>query len=279
MSTSGRRMRTLLAATGAVVVPSRRDLRQVKELYRYRGLSGEKLYWIRDAILKGELYFSSPADLNDPFDCRVEIDPNPDRKAQRDVIGKALRELAKARDRPRMIRDIVTSGKLADPDVVAAFEQSLQNAVARLGIACFSMRRDSLLMWSHYGESHRGICLKYAFEGDRETHVKPVNYSDESPVRRLGDDSQAAMEAILLTKATCWEYEQEHRLISMDAPGVRVLQPNAVVGVVLGCRIDPGARSTILRWVRKARRSIEVVQARQARARFALDFELMGSVG
>mgnify|MGYP002227506002 FL=1 len=28
-------------------------------------------------------------------------------------------------------------------------------------VGCFSERNDSLLMWSHYADEHRGLCIGY----------------------------------------------------------------------------------------------------------------------
>ena len=48
----------------------------------------------------------------------------------------------------------------------------------KLRITCFSKRNDSILMWSHYGDSHRGVCFE--FEDDRDI-FKDVIYQDERP--------------------------------------------------------------------------------------------------
>jgi hypothetical protein len=33
--------------------------------------------------------------------------------------------------------------------------------VDRAGVACFSALPDDLLMWAHYADKHRGVCLKF----------------------------------------------------------------------------------------------------------------------
>src|SRR5580658_7168634 len=45
----------------------------------------------------------------------------------------------------------------------------------RIGLLCFSRNWDNLLMWSHYGASHTGICLGFDIpdhdEDGREYHL------------------------------------------------------------------------------------------------------------
>lgn len=41
-------------------------------------------------------------------------------------------------------------------------------------VSCFSLRNDSILMWSHYAQSHRGACVEYEIDDD---DFKEVRYS------------------------------------------------------------------------------------------------------
>lgn len=47
-----------------------------------------------------------------------------------------------------------------DERIEAVFEKTKNNA----RIACFSKRNDSMLMWSHYSNSHQGVCIEYDVE-------------------------------------------------------------------------------------------------------------------
>jgi hypothetical protein len=38
-------------------------------VYRYRAIND----WLRTILVNDELYFATPADCNDPFDCRFEV--------------------------------------------------------------------------------------------------------------------------------------------------------------------------------------------------------------
>lgn len=97
-------------------------------------------------------------------------------------------------------------------------------------ISCFSKRNDSILMWSHYANSHSGVCFE--FEEDRP-FFKEVNYSDDkvkldiySAIQRvlassyLGEQlsyTDKEFSKIMLEPFFCkskdWEYEQEIRCL------------------------------------------------------------------
>lgn len=76
------------------------------------------------------------------------------------------------------------------------------------GLLCFSRDWTNPVLWSHYGDKHRGICLGFDL---LESEAKPVKYQEE----RLLDDPPAGSsleEQILLTKFKDWCYESELRL-------------------------------------------------------------------
>ena len=77
--------------------------------------------------------------------------------------------------------------------------------------------KESILMWSHYTESHKGCVMEFDLDISgmyRSTaHVlhKPIEviYSDE---RVKGEVGEKEYIDLLSTKAKCWEYEQEVRV-------------------------------------------------------------------
>jgi len=85
----------------------------------------------------------------------------------------------------------------------------------RRGLLCFSEDWHDPLMWSHYGDRHRGICL--GFDVD-DGILKKINYSPErlrcpayagsalEPTREIED-------LLLTTKFARWNYERERRVI------------------------------------------------------------------
>jgi hypothetical protein len=84
----------------------------------------------------------------------------------------------------------------------------------RRGVLCFSDSWDNPVMWSHYADRHRGICLGF----DVPDHaVKPIDYSAHRLPFRLDDAERTAVtpdmiEQLIYTKFEDWRYEQEYRI-------------------------------------------------------------------
>lgn len=97
-------------------------------------------------------------------------------------------------------------------------------------ITCFSKRNNSILMWSHYGNLHKGVCLEF------ENDIIPlyiVSYSNEKPKFNIELATKIVIDAKLKhkkpslndnlrdniiylykTKSKDWEYEKEVRFIT-----------------------------------------------------------------
>ncbi|MDB5435478.1 MAG: hypothetical protein JWR47_1735, partial [Phenylobacterium sp.] len=87
----------------------------------------------------------------------------------------------------------------------------------RNGLLCFSRAWSSPLLWSHYGERHRGMCLGFDIP---DTLVHSVRYVAARGSAKLlaridadeaGDIAAEAMQDLLFMKFKGWEYEDEVR--------------------------------------------------------------------
>lgn len=86
--------------------------------------------------------------------------------------------------------------------------RSWKKAMAKkYGLLCFCATWRSPLLWSHYADRHKGICLGFNV---RDDSVAKVDYVEKrTPLRLpLTEDS---MQRVLFTKFTGWSYEQEWR--------------------------------------------------------------------
>lgn len=92
---------------------------------------------------------------------------------------------------------------------------------------CLSETNTSTLMWSHYSDNNRGICVEYDFETINENPLYfclfPVCYT-EAPIsvydflRRSKESYSIELGVLIsvLNKAACWEYEKEWRLVLLN---------------------------------------------------------------
>jgi|SRR6267143_3161473 len=89
----------------------------------------------------------------------------------------------------------------------------------RFGVICFCKQWHNPLLWSHYADKHRGICL--GFEID-ERGLKAVSYVTERPNLQI-PPTKESMDELLFTKYRDWQYEEEWRnwfgLDERDASG------------------------------------------------------------
>lgn len=92
----------------------------------------------------------------------------------------------------------------------------LKESIEKRGISCFSQSDSKLLMWSHYADSHKGVCLTFDIQKDLPFFSNPyeVVYPDEYPViDPFIDNNRNELKMFLATKSKEWAYEEEVRII------------------------------------------------------------------
>ena len=78
---------------------------------------------------------------------------------------------------------------------------------ARYGLLCFSKHWHNPVLWSHYAEKHRGLCL--GLEVD-ENRLQAVRYVIERPTLPIPPKLEDAQK-LLFVKYRDWTYEEEWR--------------------------------------------------------------------
>jgi hypothetical protein len=85
----------------------------------------------------------------------------------------------------------------------------------KIGLLCFSSDWKSPLLWSHYAEGHKGICLGFDL---RRTRVEEVVYTDKRLHEQVPDEAEPGdvpldlRERLTKTKSSLWKYEEELRV-------------------------------------------------------------------
>lgn len=104
---------------------------------------------------------------------------------------------------------------LSDPKHRIGFEQFKIQLSKRFGILCLSKSFDNPLLWSHYGDRHRGVAIEIEADSD---FFMPISYEPEKIYldikRKLAGGGLTAGDAqlILSTKFEQWKYENELRI-------------------------------------------------------------------
>ncbi|MFM7852436.1 MAG: DUF2971 domain-containing protein [Flammeovirgaceae bacterium] len=130
--------------------------------------------------------------------------------------------------------------------------KTCQEVLKKSGVSCFSLRHDNLLMWAHYGDNHKGVCLEFNVEYDQTffKDLRVVNYAEEYPKIDYIAKQKSAITEIVTTKSTHWRYEEEYRSCKKNH-GAITFKAEALKSVIFGCRVD---ESTITQ-------TIEVIKA------------------
>lgn len=248
-------------------------------LYKYRSLSGRSAEFVERLLIHDELYFPRPLEFNDPFDCC----PVPSLEATQDEFAKYLDRLYKKympnlsrADRRRNVSNIAKDPSRNHLSMASnvALNNTMNEAVNSAGVLSLSARADHVLMWSHYADSHRGICVRFRASSTTPFfgRAQRVVYQADRPVLNLIHDSpEAQSEKALLTKADFWSYEEEWRIVEHEAgPGVHKFPAGLLDAVILGARISPKDQERITKLVAQRRTKTDILHAQIDTKRFRL---------
>ncbi len=119
-------------------------------------------------------------------------------------------------------------------------------------VSCFCESPLNILMWSHYGDKHRGFCVEYDFrkyfeESGFDHLFCPVVYSNKRISVKLNKKESTYMgydinlvRALdsLFSKSSAWSYEKEWRKVISNEEDGNPTQKVKISKVFLGCSIS-----------------------------------------
>jgi Protein of unknown function (DUF2971) len=149
----------------------------------------------------------------------------------------------------------------------------LQAFVNKLGICCFSEIRDSLLMWSHYSDGHRGFCLEFEAEANNIFFGRAlkVEYKRELKIPNILQ-VRNFVDSTLLTKAEEWRYEQEWRIIEHEkGSGSQKFPERLLTGIILGCLMPKDSKEKIIQLAGERSTRPKIYQATLKKNEYALE--------
>jgi hypothetical protein len=224
--------------------------------FKYRCLTPQTL----DIIQNNELWLAEISKLNDPFECSLQFDHD---KCLRHFYGSprfhqsfnALEEQKLTAEEIKRLTagiepyaeylsickvrgiHIAVSKEQFESKIQKRFTEIIEESNNNIKITCFSESNSSLLMWSHYADKHKGICIEWDFLDDDTLRpfLNPIIYHDQVyKLELLEDLNMLKKVGSSLIKSKEWEYEAEWRLISMKqsqndfSSKIKVPVPNAV---------------------------------------------------
>jgi len=132
-----------------------------QSLFHFRRVLDVEDWLLEHLFVDGKLYHSAPSKLNDPFECKPHYrkpDTEEEWKALLVHIFKVFRENGMREEEAR--RKVAEN--LIHPEILyQRLHQSGIETFAELRMCSFTTSNENLLMWSHYGASHTGICVEF----------------------------------------------------------------------------------------------------------------------
>lgn len=167
------------------------------------------------------IYIGSSSRFNDPYDCAFVpnvIDPRPSQLeeirswglANYGHLARLPTELA-TYDHDRLTKEVRHAA-------LTVIRRAIEEFPKNRGVACFSEANDNLLMWSHYSDRYRGMCLEFDTTDEIFQFTKPVNYVQSLPPVNPYDtlilkQTTELVDMLFRTKSIAWKYEREWRLV------------------------------------------------------------------
>lgn len=256
---------------------------ETKLIYKYRHF--DSCGYHLKLVSHGELYFASPSQFNDPFDCALPL--------RLDLLGfddalplyaeEVRRRLPEASEEEarQIAADVLSKGdewSLTEMQALTEVGRERMNALFR--VLSLSANPGHILMWSHYSDQHRGFCV--GFDWDKLAEALGagsrvggfyVRYEGDMPALSPSEfEAREIVERSLETKYSCWSYEEEYRFFSSaEVPPLHVLPPGVVVEVTMGCEIDPKNRELLISALRaRGDKGVRLYKATKQIEQFAL---------
>ena len=193
-------------------------------LYKYRSIKSTI-----DFLKNGSIYFSSYKDFNDPFEsaCKRKYDFTP--KEYFETFQRWGVDSFSAAIEAEKIR----LGYVNAKDLLSQATDLILNDFAYF---CMTKDPDNILMWSHYADSHKGVCLKFDLLQDLDTFslTVPVDYNSEYPEFDTLNGNPGIN--IITRKSLDWAYKHEHRTVKVKEHGIHQINKEALVEIIFGCR-------------------------------------------
>ena len=248
--------------------------------YKYCRIDENKLCHSSRIFTDSELYFSKVTEFNDPFDSQynMKLSGSP-AEIEQYLLTTAQPPLNEKELRQRVHEFNQNPSSTLVPAGI------FWPLIEKWSICCLSEVQDSLLMWAHYADAHRGFCLRFLNDPtdpfqtsapDAEP-IRPckVRYSKKYPsINRIGDvDEQTLMFVkALQTKSPEWSYEKEWRILDFNVHGVRRFPRQLLTGVIFGCLMSEKHKEMIRGWCQGRGSEVEFHEARQSATAYSLEF-------
>ncbi len=212
-----------------------------RHLYKYLRFDPDSEISVRNLrtmLVDSHLYLSDPADFNDPFEFKIRMVLDDD-KTLKDFLSLIFRASHPNSNAPQshIDKEIESAAQRIRKHPHEIFGALFETHAH--GVHCLTPHAKSQLMWSHYGDSHKGICLQFRTSYDVKSFLAalPVDYCDDFPDFHIPSAPHTDTRTMMLRKGKAWEYEGERRIVIPDINERHLpFKAKALTGLILGSR-------------------------------------------
>lgn len=249
-------------------------------LYKYRNFDARSISMLAD----NQIYFASPLDFNDPFDCVAH-------EHMFETLNPQSLELL-ANIHPQVSPENITPGNTErlmeaiqlHPEIqkiIAEQKDALPRFLDETGILCLSACNNSILMWSHYANYHKGFCIGFKNNiGVQENSIREVSYTkarsnDFIPLYLFSQiaPTEVAIDNLfkifIFTKYIDWQYEQEWRIIGDK--GITIYPHDCIDRIIFGLKMPPEERNTIRSILKN--KNVKFFEAVKSKEHFSIEIK------
>jgi hypothetical protein len=180
------------------------------------------------------LNFTPPNRFNDPYDCYLGLISF---ESNQKAIDR-IKNDPKISDEQKLIklRDMTE-----EPTELSQFlNESVDKILSNSGITCFSLQKENMLMWSHYGDKHTGACIEFHSDLLISKLAKKLNANNVKYVREIKsinfhESPKEAVDNIIFTKSIDWKYEKEFRIL-IEGNGLNPFDLSSICSITFGAK-------------------------------------------
>ncbi|GKV88500.1 DUF2971 domain-containing protein [Pectobacterium carotovorum] len=237
----------------------------------YKYLPPERI----DVLINKMICFNNPHNFNDPFEFHALFEQGSLINNLENIIGE-MNLLDQMDDEIKLIYSRLSQDKQKEisqkflpvmKSLVEKFKPTIINSANQVyedfnkkfvdftRVLCLSEKKDNLLMWGHYADSHRGFVLEFdvknSFFNQRRTqnddfgYLRKVNYKKDVDIL---DPVSGNLSRHFLSKNQDWEYESEWRMLLPAHQANKKIEHSGLVfdlfsfpacmikSVILGCK-------------------------------------------
>lgn len=245
-------------------------------IYKYENFNVRSLLNLKAQ----SLYFGSPREFNDPYDCAINATVAAPSNEQIEIVkqyylsdptvSSGIKKQFESMPFEMLKQQLINGANMFIND---AREKFLSNR----GVTCFSERNDDLLMWAHYGGQYKGFCLAFDTSKEPFSKLRKVEYVETIPQIDIVDftvnkNHNKLLDDLFCTKSISWRYEKEWRAIHSVARTSFGYEADTLQGIYFGPDIDRQALEIICLIIQGQNPNAKFYEGKRSDKEFKIEF-------